>query len=373
MMRIAGWFNPLVYVYQNRVSELHEFIADSNVAKTGKKEHYEILLSQVFQTQDISFINQFFKTSLTHLNVLGRIFSFGSQYGQVKKRIIMLQKSRSKKVWQLKYFLLLPVIMGMLFYTSCERGSKEVIDNTIVVKSIENLSGSDEDEVYSKLIDLSKSFADWTLTVKDESSSMRFAPSNDGSYISGPNNEKINARVVYYSNFGEEAQKDDDQKNIESQYYDLLVERDRLEKSSGQDIRIIKNLDLQLAALKDKLNQGGSSNISFTNIDEVPIFPGCEDASDTRECFVRMIQRHVSKNFRYPEAAQEKGIQGKVYANFIIDEQGNITEIKKRGPDESLEDEVERIIMRLPKMVAGKHAGKAVRVPFSLPITFKLQ
>ena len=41
LMRIVGWFNPLVYVYQSRVSELHEFIADSKVAKTDKKEQYE--------------------------------------------------------------------------------------------------------------------------------------------------------------------------------------------------------------------------------------------------------------------------------------------------------------------------------------------
>jgi len=50
LMRILGWFNPLVYVYQSRVSELHEFIADAQVAKTNKKAQYEFLLSQVFQT-----------------------------------------------------------------------------------------------------------------------------------------------------------------------------------------------------------------------------------------------------------------------------------------------------------------------------------
>jgi len=61
LMRIACWFNPLVYVYQSRLAELHEFIADAQVAKTNKQEHYQLLLSQVFETQHISFINQFFK------------------------------------------------------------------------------------------------------------------------------------------------------------------------------------------------------------------------------------------------------------------------------------------------------------------------
>ena len=64
LLRIAFWFNPLVYVYQQRISELHEFIADAVVAKKNKKEQYQLLLAEVFQTQHISFINQFFKSSL---------------------------------------------------------------------------------------------------------------------------------------------------------------------------------------------------------------------------------------------------------------------------------------------------------------------
>ena len=85
LMRIVAWFNPLVYVYQNRISELHEFIADEKVAKTHKAEQYQMLLSQVFQTQNISFINHFYKSSL------------------IKKRIVMLQKTKSKQIWRLKY------------------------------------------------------------------------------------------------------------------------------------------------------------------------------------------------------------------------------------------------------------------------------
>ncbi len=102
VLRIACWFNPLVYLYQSRISELHEFIADTQVAKTNKKEQYQLLLSQVFQTQHISFVNQFFNSSL------------------IKKRIVMLQRSKSKKAWQLKYLLLFPIVMGMLIYTSLE-------------------------------------------------------------------------------------------------------------------------------------------------------------------------------------------------------------------------------------------------------------
>ncbi|HDZ06802.1 hypothetical protein LCGC14_0243340 [marine sediment metagenome] len=235
-IRIVGWFNPLVYVYQNRISELHEFIADAQVSKEHKTDHYEQLLAQVFQTEHISFINQFFTKSL------------------IKKRIVMLQKSKSKKVWQLKYLLLVPVLLGMLLYTSCEMEPKP-------------------DEI----------------------------------------------------------------KSIEG--------------------TILKS----------------SLDFPFAVVDEVPIFPGCEDAEDKRACFNEKIQKHISKHFNYPQAAQDANIEGRVSVMFIINSEGIIENIKLRGPDKLLEDEVERIIKKLPKMTPGKQRGKVVNVPFSIPIQFKLQ
>ena len=57
----------------------------------------------------------------------------------------------------------------------------------------------------------------------------------------------------------------------------------------------------------------------------------------------------------------------------MISSEGTIENIKMRGPDKLLEDEVERIIKRLPQMTPGKQSGKAVNVPFSIPVQFKLQ
>lgn len=107
ILRIVFWFNPLIYLFQSRISALHEYIADEKVTvQKDKKEYYQNLLSQVFQTDKISFINTFFNHSL------------------IKKRIIMLQKSKSRNILQLKYMLLVPIICGMLVYTSCSDESK---------------------------------------------------------------------------------------------------------------------------------------------------------------------------------------------------------------------------------------------------------
>ena len=307
-MRIAFWFNPLVYVYQKRVSELHEFIADAVVAKKNKKEQYQLLLAEVFQTQHISFINQFFKKSL------------------IKKRIVMLSKSKSKKIYQFKYLLLVPLVLGMLLYTSCEQEvenldfSENIIQegNKLILRvgDLNQLTKEEEKEQNKIFQYLKKELKDGELVIED---------------ISG------NTIEVLYSN-GE----------IEG----INIRKKQLEESKS--------------FAKD------NNSVPFTVVDQVPIFPGCENATDKKACFQESMNRHIRKNFNYPLEAQEKGIQGRVSVVFIISKEGEIKNIRKRGPHELLENEAVRIIERLPQMTPGKHKGEAVEVPFSIPISFKL-
>ncbi|WP_299325379.1 TonB family protein [uncultured Maribacter sp.] len=321
-MRIVGWFNPLVYVYQNRISELHEFIADAQVSKEHKTDHYEQLLAQVFQTEHISFINQFFTQSL------------------IKKRIIMLQKSKSKKVWQLKYLLLVPMVLGMLLYTSCEINSKnkDNLHPQFEVANIDNLSLDKSNQFYGQLVELSVQPKDWSMIVKDEQSKITFSKAPKGSGISGPDGVFINAKMHIES------------KVLEDDFDFFKLNSDRAKQIQVQD-----------------------DAVPFAVVDEVPVFPGCEDADDKRACFNDKMQQHIGKHFNYPQAAQNANIEGRVNSMFLITKEGTIENIKLRGPDKLLEDEVERIIKRLPKMTPGKNDGVAVNVPFSIPVQFKLQ
>ena len=114
--------------------------------------------------------------------------------------------------------------------------------------------------------------------------------------------------------------------------------------------------------------------IDFDSVERPPIYPGCEPyTQQLRSCTQRKIQTHINKNFRYPEFAQKTCIQGRVFVQFIIDKDGSIVGIRTRGPHPILEIEAKRIISILPKFIPGYVDGKAVRVPFSMPITFKLQ
>lgn len=116
--------------------------------------------------------------------------------------------------------------------------------------------------------------------------------------------------------------------------------------------------------------------VPFAVIENVPIFPGCESATNNEErklCFQRKIQEHINKEFTYPPAALELGIQGRVFVQFLIDSKGNVGSIRMRGPDRNLEKEAERIVATLPQMTPGKQRGKSVSVPYSIPINFVIQ
>lgn len=136
---------------------------------------------------------------------------------------------------------------------------------------------------------------------------------------------------------------------------------------TSQDEEIIEVEDVEVEEEVEDVD------VPFAVIEDVPIFPGCENESNKRACFQEMIQKHINKNFRYPEIAQEMGVQGRVNVMFIIQKDGSIGNVRMRGPDKNLEAEAARIIGKLPKMTPGKQRGRAVRVPFSIPITFKLQ
>ncbi len=129
---------------------------------------------------------------------------------------------------------------------------------------------------------------------------------------------------------------------------------------------------LQIEDIPD-IDDDPEINVNWVSIEEVPIFPGCEDEKDKRACFQKMMNKHIKKLFRYPEPAQEMGIEGKVFTQFTIQADGTIGDVRLSGPHKILEKESARIIGKLPKMTPGKQRDKNVKVAFTIPINFRLQ
>jgi periplasmic protein TonB len=129
-------------------------------------------------------------------------------------------------------------------------------------------------------------------------------------------------------------------------------------------------------------DEGGTADdideeVPFAVIEDVPVFPGCEKVEKSKrlDCFMEQMAKHIKRNQRYPERAMEDNIQGRVSVLFFIDKDGSITNVQVRGPKggELLEKEAKRVIEKLPKFKPGMQRGKAVKVKYSQPITFRLQ
>ncbi len=250
LLRILFWFNPLVYLFQKRTATLHEFIADAQAVSTSdKKEYYQNLLSEVFQTRNISFVNTFFNHSL------------------IKKRIVMLHKSKSKKSQLVKYLLLLPLMTAMLCVTSCEQRESQ----STAEKSIEPIVTID--------------------TIKGSKNAVNDVP--------------------------------------------------------------------------------------FAVIDQVPLYPGCENLTtneERKQCFSEKISALIIENFN-PKVIKNSGLIGRqrISVQFKIDDQGNVVDILSQGPNNLLEKEAKRVVGLIPQLQPGMHDGKAVGVLYSLPIIYEVK
>jgi len=142
---------------------------------------------------------------------------------------------------------------------------------------------------------------------------------------------------------------------------------------TGQDDAISEHIVAVGDVMVEKVEE--EVEVAFAVIEDVPVFPGCEglNKKKTKDCFQKKMQEHVVKNFNYPQAALDMGIQGRVSVVFIIDSKGHTTNIRSRGPDKILETEAERIIGKLPLMKPGKQRGKPVKVAYAVPIFFKYE
>jgi len=113
-------------------------------------------------------------------------------------------------------------------------------------------------------------------------------------------------------------------------------------------------------------------DIPFAIIEEPPVYPGCKGTkAQKKKCLQESITKHVSKHFK-TSLAQDLGLSAgkkKVYVQFRIDKNGEINNVRARGPHARLEKEAIRVVNLLPKMTPGKQRTRPVRVSYTLPIT----
>lgn len=289
LLRIVFWFNPLVYMFQNRIATLHEYIADSEITRNkDKKQYYQNLLSEIFQTEQISFVNTFFKQSL------------------IKKRIIMLQKSKSQKGAQVKYLLLLPIIFSMLFYTSCSNEPKP--------EEIQSTSQSDS-EVMTKINELAEAIMKKGDMTAEEEKALKLLTTE------AQPGDKVYTSVREYLD-------DTKGENGTDVPYSVIDQVPAYPGCSGDNETMRKCMSTKIA---ESINSNFNTSI----------------ANDL----------NISGRQR-------------IAVQFKIDKTGNVTDVRARAKHPELEAEAMRVVNLLPQMKPGEQKGEKVGVLYSLPIVF---
>lgn len=102
----------------------------------------------------------------------------------------------------------------------------------------------------------------------------------------------------------------------------------------------------------------------FDVVEQMPSFPGGPSA----------LMQYLSSNIKYPVVAEENGVQGRVVCTFVVEKDGSITDVRVvKSVDPSLDKEAVRVVKGMPKWIPGKQNGSAVRVKYTVPVTFRLQ
>ncbi|MFT6192886.1 MAG: beta-lactamase regulating signal transducer with metallopeptidase domain [Polaribacter sp.] len=326
-LKIAMWFNPMIYSYQKRITLVHEYISDEVVSKKEAKEIYiNNLLSNYFQVENISFVNQFYKQSL------------------IKKRIMMMTKKQSKKMNQLKYLVLIPVLASMLFYTSCSENNSEVLAEGKKAPQTMYINANGK---LNQTIGKEETFLDVYIGI--------------GEGYQFPKGKELNVNALSEGEKLEYLEFKESSESGETFKLDVKI----FEYKNNR--KVVAFSPQSFGNITEKVEY--KSEMSFMVIDKAPTFPGCETGD--KDCFSKMIQKHFVNNFdskMVNELGLSKG-RKRIFIGFKIDKQGAIVDVQVRAPHEDIKAEVLSVMSSLPKVIPGENEGKVVAVKYSIPFT----
>ena len=350
------WCNPAMWMLRQDLRAIHEYEADAAVLSQGiNMRQYQYLLIQ---------------KAVSHC---GYSVANGISHSTLKNRINMMlsNKKSTSKSW-IKVFALLPIV-GLALALNAEtvndyvykeeqqqpqakvvkKGKKnaqiKMGTKTIEVKE-EKTVGTKADKQQSNdweenLIFLGEQFGDAEpLIVIDgkvsTSEQLKALDKKEVDNITVMKNE--GALKVYAKQF-----------NADTSNGILFINTKEY----------VKNGEKKVVEVVVKAKKPEEAEKPLDVVEEMPKFPGGDAA----------MMEFLRNTVKYPEEAEENGIQGRVVVQFIIEKDGSISgaEVIKKV-NEHLDAEALRVIGEMPKWTPGKQKGEAVRVKFTLPVTFRL-
>ena len=380
------WFNPAAWLLKQELQTIHEYEADDWVIENGidAKTYQLLIIKKAVGARLYSIANSFNHSSL-------------------KKRITMMIKKKSNPWARLKYLYVLPLAaVTVAAFARPEVSNKldeissvKVNDLTSIVKAeeVKSMENSSDEKfkvsgtvlaadtkipvmgasviirgtTNGTLTDLDGKF---TLTglKKDDVIQVSFVGFQTRSVIvkdESPLTILLNDAV---QNLDEMvvvamAPNEDGTTTIKAQMKDKNGEKSYLEgkmASTKKDGMTVNQVDWQ----KKASNSEPQEKVIFQVVEEMPQFPGGMGEA----------MKFLAKNMKYPVAAQQAKIEGRVIVQFVVEKDGSVSDVKvMRGVNSELDAEAIRVVSMMPKWIPGKQRGKAVAVKYTMPIMFRLQ
>ena len=328
VMMILQWFNPFIYLYKKELQSLHEYQADRDVVATGvDKKNYMMLILQQCTAVDFSGMSNNFSLILT------------------KKRIKMITKNEKAKGLWWRLLATLPVLAILLIantkVTAQDASTKlgnQAVDKPITVE-MGQFEIFDDDGTPMQLKD--------TLIYSDDGSYIKFETSDGFQPESGEPCKKLT--VTSYDADGTQ------RNNF------FITETERRGDTSTYSIETFSISGSLFETLLDVATS--TKDTVYQIVEQMPQYTGGEEA----------MMKYVAENIKYPQAAKDKNIGGRVFVSFVIEKDGSVNEVKvMRGIGGGCDEEAVRVIKGMPKWKPGMQKGKPVRVNYMMPINFKL-
>nr|WP_294791707.1 M56 family metallopeptidase [uncultured Mucilaginibacter sp.] len=400
---IINWFNPVVYLYRFAIKYIHEYIADMQVISSGtdKADYALLLLSQTFHVPAHKLTNPFYSHSM------------------LKKRIMMLQKSKSQRIMLFKYCLSAPLFVLMMILSSATVNNSTAVNNLhdgvkeVFAAPVDNITNEiiehaeiPEDEIRVKFptpvvySDAARQY--YTTPYKDHptyGSEIEDLLGDKKVFVSVEQSPEFPGGSSAFVKFLEHNVRYPAQareNNIQGKVFvQFIVEAD----GSLSDVHAVRGPSEELNAEAVRVFstsprwQAGVQNgravrtqytvpINFTLGDEDDMPPGPNDDNkvfSTVEAYpvfpggMSGFTKFLSKNLKYPNEMRSRGIQGKVFVQFIVGMDGSLSDIKAmRGPSEEFKEEAVRVLSTSPKWIPGFQNGRKVKVQYTVPINFTL-
>lgn len=381
LVMIVNWFNPVVYFYRRAIKHIHEFIADRHAVKAGtdKADYAMLLLSQTFHTPTNDLVNSFFNKSL------------------LKERIIMLQKNNSHRMALIKYGLSAPLFILMMILSSATINNSDTI--TVINTRADKVFSTPASKVTEITIDGPAQTDERPVAARDTTpvyTSVERVPEFPGGleafgkflstnikYPAAAREQKIQGRVIITFVVERDGSLSN-QRVVRGITGDLDNEALRVMKLSPQwkpgmqgnrPVRVQYSVPINFALAADEvkvdkpvtsasaLNGQVVSGPVFTSVEQVPEFPGGIEA----------FGKFLATNIRYPKAARDNNVQGRVIITFVVEEDGSLSNMKVvRGIGSGCDEEAVRVLSISPAWKPGIQNGKKVKVQYSVPVSFAL-